>query len=290
MRAARYNVPAPAVTGNEMFERYFLRVQMNTLEQLVVFIPSICPLWAVPESVRSGGSGRDFLIGRLIYFFAYVKDPKKREAGFVLSVCRQSILLVGAIFGAARAAMLLVAAPGGRCDRLFKRLPGQQTRPGEAVRGIEERHRHREQRNQDDQDGDDAEVLFDHRDVAEQVATPQEQRHPQNSAQQVVAQEFAVGHPTNTCDERRKGPDDGHEARECHCHAAVPLEEFLGAMQVFDLEQPVSAAECRGSYRAPDRIIERVAQNGSRRQQREEQRGIEGPARINRRQRTDGKQ
>ena len=32
--------PAPATTGNEMFERYF-RVQMNTLEQLVVFIPSI---------------------------------------------------------------------------------------------------------------------------------------------------------------------------------------------------------------------------------------------------------
>jgi len=36
----RYKVAAPAVSGNEIFERY-LRVQMNTLEQLIVFIPSI---------------------------------------------------------------------------------------------------------------------------------------------------------------------------------------------------------------------------------------------------------
>ena len=36
----KYGVKAPATTGNEMFERYF-RVQMNTLEQLIVFIPSI---------------------------------------------------------------------------------------------------------------------------------------------------------------------------------------------------------------------------------------------------------
>ena len=36
----RYNVPAPATTGNASFECYF-RVQMNTLEQLVIFVPSM---------------------------------------------------------------------------------------------------------------------------------------------------------------------------------------------------------------------------------------------------------
>ena len=36
----KYGVKAPATTGNEMFERYY-RVQMNTLEQLIVFIPGI---------------------------------------------------------------------------------------------------------------------------------------------------------------------------------------------------------------------------------------------------------
>jgi hypothetical protein len=34
-----YGIKAPATTGNEMFERYY-RVQMNTLEQLIIFIPA----------------------------------------------------------------------------------------------------------------------------------------------------------------------------------------------------------------------------------------------------------
>jgi hypothetical protein len=45
----------------------------------------------------------DFLIGRLVYLFGYVKDPKKREAGFLLSAAPTLILLLGAIVGAARA-------------------------------------------------------------------------------------------------------------------------------------------------------------------------------------------
>src|SRR5579872_7176263 len=37
---ATYNVPAPAMSGHEVFERYF-RVQMNTLEHLVIFVPGL---------------------------------------------------------------------------------------------------------------------------------------------------------------------------------------------------------------------------------------------------------
>src|SRR5437879_11480806 len=36
----RFGVAAPATAGHEVFERYF-RMQMNTLEQLIVFVPSI---------------------------------------------------------------------------------------------------------------------------------------------------------------------------------------------------------------------------------------------------------
>ena len=36
----RFGVAAPATSGNEEFERYF-RVQQNTLEQLIMFIPAI---------------------------------------------------------------------------------------------------------------------------------------------------------------------------------------------------------------------------------------------------------
>ena len=101
---ARYKVPAPAVTGNEIFERYF-RVQMNTLEQLVVFIPSIWLFGQYLSPYLAAGLGVVFLIGRLAYLSGYVKDPKKRELGFTLSFIPSVILLVGAIFGAARAAV-----------------------------------------------------------------------------------------------------------------------------------------------------------------------------------------
>jgi uncharacterized membrane protein YecN with MAPEG domain len=100
----RYKVPAPATTGNEMFERYF-RVQMNTLEQLVVFIPSMLIFGQYLSPYLAAAIGAVFLIGRLVYQFAYVKDPKKREAGFLLSVIPTVILLIGAIFGAARAVL-----------------------------------------------------------------------------------------------------------------------------------------------------------------------------------------
>src|ERR1700761_6651635 len=94
----RYKIAAPAVTGNELFERY-LRVQMNTLEQLVVFIPSILLFAQYSSPFLAAGLGVIFLIGRLVYFFAYVKEPKSRELGFILSVAPTAILLAGALFG-----------------------------------------------------------------------------------------------------------------------------------------------------------------------------------------------
>jgi glutathione S-transferase len=100
----RYKVAAPAVTGNEIFERY-LRVQMNTLEQLIVFIPSIVLFGQYLSPYIAAALGVVFLIGRLVYFVSYVKDPKKRELGFILSFAPTVFLLGGAIFGAVRAAM-----------------------------------------------------------------------------------------------------------------------------------------------------------------------------------------
>src|SRR6266480_2442077 len=82
---ARYNIPAPATTGNEVFERYF-RVQMNTLEQLVVFVPAVL--------------GVVFLIGRALYFQGYVKAPQARHIGFILTAIPNLALLIGAIIGA----------------------------------------------------------------------------------------------------------------------------------------------------------------------------------------------
>jgi uncharacterized membrane protein YecN with MAPEG domain len=100
----RYKVAAPAVSGNEIFERY-LRVQMNTLEQLIVFIPSIVLFGQYLSPYVAAALGAVFLIGRIVYFVSYIKDPKKRELGFILSFAPTVALLGGTLFGAARAAL-----------------------------------------------------------------------------------------------------------------------------------------------------------------------------------------
>lgn len=80
----KYDIEAPACTGNQIWERMF-RVQQNTLEQLIIFIPAtyafawyVSPLWALLP-------GATFLIGRLVYAPAYVNDPTKRTLGLVLT-------------------------------------------------------------------------------------------------------------------------------------------------------------------------------------------------------------
>jgi hypothetical protein len=101
----RYKVEAPAITGNDIFERYF-RVQMNTLELLVMFIPSILMFGAYLSPYLAAGLGAVYLIGRMVYCASYVKNPKSRGIGFGLSMLPIMALLVGALYGAIRAALV----------------------------------------------------------------------------------------------------------------------------------------------------------------------------------------
>jgi len=100
-----YKVAAPATTGNEMFERYF-RVQMNTLELLVIFVPSMLLFGQYFGAYIATALGVIYLIGRMIYFTSYIKDPKGRSVGYGLSALPVMVLLAGAIIGAIRAAVL----------------------------------------------------------------------------------------------------------------------------------------------------------------------------------------
>jgi glutathione S-transferase len=97
-------VPAPATTGNEVFERYF-RVQMNTLELLVLFVPSILLFGQYISPFIAVALGVLYIIGRFIYFGSYVKEPKSRSLGYGLSAVPIMVLLAGTIIGAIRAAM-----------------------------------------------------------------------------------------------------------------------------------------------------------------------------------------
>lgn len=80
-----YRVKAPAVTGSEPFERIY-RVQMNTLELLVALLPALYAAAHYWPSSYVAGAGAVYLVGRIVYWRAYVASPARRGLGFVLSI------------------------------------------------------------------------------------------------------------------------------------------------------------------------------------------------------------
>jgi uncharacterized MAPEG superfamily protein len=86
-------VKAPVMTGSPELDRMF-RVHVNTMEQLVVFIPA---LWLYAHYVKplwAAGLGLVYIIGRFIYRAAYLKDPSNRTLGFTLSFLPGAVMLV----------------------------------------------------------------------------------------------------------------------------------------------------------------------------------------------------
>lgn len=99
---AKYGVHAPATTGNEIFERHF-RVQANSVEQLLMFLPSLWLFGSYVSPLWAAALGAVFIIGRAIYAITYVRDPKSRSLGFGLTVLPTLALMVGVLVWAVRA-------------------------------------------------------------------------------------------------------------------------------------------------------------------------------------------
>lgn len=89
----RYGVAAPAVSGHEMFERAY-RVQMNTLELIVAFLPAMFIAGKYWPEAYVAGAGAVYLAGRLIYWRSYVTAPASRGVGFALSMIPILALLI----------------------------------------------------------------------------------------------------------------------------------------------------------------------------------------------------
>jgi uncharacterized MAPEG superfamily protein len=106
----KHAVQAPAVSGAPEFERAF-RVQMNTLEQSVLFLPVLwlATLYPVLTGYLAPGLGLIWIIGRVLYASGYMADPKKRSSGFLIAGVALLGLLVLSIVGICRA--WLVAGP-----------------------------------------------------------------------------------------------------------------------------------------------------------------------------------
>jgi glutathione S-transferase len=102
----RFGIKAPATTGNEVFDRYF-RVQMNTLEQLVLFLPMLWMFAYFVSPIWAAALGAVFVIGRAIYAASYIRDPKSRTLGFALTILPTLLMLLGIVVWAVRAIVIL---------------------------------------------------------------------------------------------------------------------------------------------------------------------------------------
>lgn len=95
----RYGVKAPAVTGHEIFERAY-RVQMNSLELMVALLPSLFVAARFWPAEWVAGIGAVYVVGRFIYWRAYVSAPASRGLGFGLSMLPVMALLALSLAGA----------------------------------------------------------------------------------------------------------------------------------------------------------------------------------------------
>lgn len=101
----KYGIKAPAISGHPMFERAY-RVQMNTLEYTVIFLPALwlAARWGNPT--WAGVLGLVWLVGRVWYVVAYQRDPASRGKPFMLAAIALLLLVVLAAWGVIRLMVL----------------------------------------------------------------------------------------------------------------------------------------------------------------------------------------
>ena len=94
----RYGVAAPVSHGHPLFDRYF-RVQQNTVEQMVIFLPALFLCARFGNETLAAAMGVVFIVGRALYARGYVTDPAKRGPGFLLTIIANGVLLLAGLAG-----------------------------------------------------------------------------------------------------------------------------------------------------------------------------------------------
>src|SRR5262245_54994057 len=88
---AAFKVPAPATDGPPEFQRVF-RVQMNTLEQLVLFVPALWLFATCWGDLYAAIAGVVWPIGRIVYARGYYAAAEKRSLGFLIAFLSTAVL------------------------------------------------------------------------------------------------------------------------------------------------------------------------------------------------------
>lgn len=94
----RYKVRAPETSGPSEFNRAY-RIQMNTLENTVIFLPALW-LAAIYFSPRVAAVvGAVWLAARVWYALAYARDPNARGTPFTVAYIAWGALMILAAWG-----------------------------------------------------------------------------------------------------------------------------------------------------------------------------------------------
>src|SRR5258706_2354238 len=93
---AAFGIKAPAMSGNPDFERVF-RVQMNTLEWMPIFLPSLWLFAIYISDPVAAVLGVVWIAGRVLYMTGYSQAANKRGTGFGIQAAAATILWLGAL-------------------------------------------------------------------------------------------------------------------------------------------------------------------------------------------------
>ncbi|MFB9266327.1 MAPEG family protein [Bradyrhizobium erythrophlei] len=93
---AAFGVKLPAISGHPDFERVF-RIQMNTLEWMPIFLPSLWLFAIYISDAIAALLGVLWIVGRILYFTGYREAVAKRSRGFAIQATACIVLWVGAL-------------------------------------------------------------------------------------------------------------------------------------------------------------------------------------------------
>ena len=95
---AKLGIDAPSSTGSPQFDRAF-RIHMNTVEQLVLFIPVLWLSTSVLGDLLAAGIGSIWIVGRVIYANAYLINPANRRPGMIVTLMATGVLMLATLWG-----------------------------------------------------------------------------------------------------------------------------------------------------------------------------------------------
>lgn len=93
---AAFGIKVPAISGNPDFERVF-RVQMNTLEWMPIFLPSLWLFAVYVSDPIAAALGLVWIAGRILYMTGYSQAANKRGRGFGIQAAAAFALWLGTV-------------------------------------------------------------------------------------------------------------------------------------------------------------------------------------------------